>query len=122
MKSKFIEVRRGNVLVKVYKTKAVKGGHGYTSYVVSDYSKGKRKCWSFADEKQARAKVAEIADALAEGKTYVLLWEEGLRAEIRKALQAVEQTGISLLPAWQLFAEAVKILGGTDQLLTAFTF
>lgn len=52
----------------------------------------------------------------------MLRWEDDLRAELRKAIEAVQPTGTTILPAAQLFAEAVKVLGGHEQLLAACNF
>jgi len=92
----------------------------YKSYSVPDYSSRKRKLWTFADLSEAKEKATEIAEATQYGKSEILNWEEGLRAEIRKSLDAVKPTGLSILPACQLFSQAVQMLGGkSDELLAA---
>ncbi len=121
MKNRAIEVRRGNATVKVNKTKVIKSGVTYISYVVNDYTGGKRKQYPFASEREATAKAVEIAQAVAAGQTEVLKWEDGLRVEIRKSLEVVEPTGMTILPAVTLLAQAVGILGAPDELLAACT-
>lgn len=119
---KQIEVRCGNVVVTIYRTKQVKGGKTYVNHTIVDYSSGKRRLRYAANLDEAKAKAREIAQAVAQGKPEVLSWEDGLRAEIRKAIEAVDSTGVTILPAAQLFAEAVKVLGGHEQLLSACHF
>ena len=106
-----IEVRRGNVVVCVYKTKRVKNGKTYVNHSIVDYSSGKRRLRYAADLEEAKQIAAEIAEAIAKGKPEVMKWEDGLRVELLKALEAVDTTGVTILPATQLFAEAVKVLG-----------
>jgi len=119
MKNKIIEVRRKNALVKIYTTQESKKGEVYVSYKVADHSQGDRKLWRFADLEKAKAKANEIADAINAGETEVLKWEQGLRLELRKALEAIQPTGLSIYPAASLFAQAVKILGSSTDLLSA---
>jgi len=117
-KTKF-EVKRGNVVVSVYRTTQVKNGKRYINYTIPDYSNGQRRMRYAADLEKARQMAGEIAEAIANGKADVLKWEDGLRVELRKALEAVSTTGVTILPATQLFAEAVKVLGSHEQLLSA---
>ena len=113
-------IQRGNVKVPIYGRKQTKGGVVYNSYCLPDHSSGRRKFRTFADLSEAKAKAAEIAEAITFGKSEVLYWEDDLRLEIRRSLDTVESTGISLLPACQLFSQAVRILGGkSDELLAA---
>ena len=119
MEKKFIKVSRGNVTVKVYKHERTKKGKVYSSFAVSDYTGGKRKLHTFSNLQAAKDKAAEIAIATAQGETEVLHWEDSLRVEIRKSLEIAEKTGLSLLPATQLFGQAVEILGNTSEVLQA---
>src|SRR5262245_19032419 len=112
MKSKTIEVRRGNVAVKINVTEGIKNGRKYTAYIVNENRDGRRRQHSFADQDAARHKAAAIAEAVAAGKSEVLRWEDELLLELRKALEAIEPTGVSILPASLIFAQAVNILGG----------
>ncbi|MBU6401714.1 MAG: hypothetical protein KGS61_15460 [Verrucomicrobia bacterium] len=112
-------VKRGNVKVPGYSRKQTKNGTEYTNYLVPDYSAGRRKVWTFADFAAAKTKAAEVAEATASGRTEVLQWEDDLRVEIRKSLDNLQPTGLTLLPACSLFTQAVNILGGTDDLLAA---
>ena len=109
----------GAVKVPVYRRDRVKGEKTYTSFIVTDYSSGERDFQTFSDFKEAKEKAQEIAGCIATGRAEVLAWEDGLRTELRLALRTVEPTGIKILPACQMFADAVKILGSADQLLLA---
>ena len=104
----------------IYARKQIKQGSVYTSYSLPDHSSGRRKFWSFANLSEAKEKALEIAEATHSGKSEVLFWADDLRVEIRRSLDTVEPTGMNLLPACQLFAQAVQILGGkSDELLAA---
>src|SRR2546421_12309571 len=119
MADKIFELRRGNVVVKVYTTHAVKNGQSYTSYAVSDYTSGSRRLHTFADLEKAKQKAQEIATAIAKGEPEVLHWQDDLRVELRMAMETLQPTGVTVLPASQFFAQAVKILGNSDELLAA---
>lgn len=51
-----IAVKVGNVSVKIYHSNRVKAGQRYTQFDVADYTSGRRKFISFADEGEARRK------------------------------------------------------------------
>ncbi len=117
----------GNVKVPCYVRQQTKNGKTYTSYSVPDHSAGKRKLRCFADPKEAKERARAIAEAVASGKVEFLNdadkvqdWQSSLRPEILKALEAVEPSGMTILPASQLLAQAVKILNGrSNELLLA---
>lgn len=127
---KSIEVRCGNVVVTVYRTKQVKGGRTYFNHAIVDYSDGKRRLRYAANLAEAKERAKAIAIGTASGQTKYLNdrdevndWKSDLRPEILKALEAVGSTNLSILPAAQLFAQAVKILDGrSDELLTACNY
>lgn len=113
--------KKGHITVPIHRTQSTKKGKVYVSYVVSDYTVGKRKQWVFADYTEARRKAEEIWDALVNGfeaRKHGLT----LRVEIQKALDAISTTGVSILRAAELFKEAVALLGGHDQLLSACSY
>jgi len=68
MKSRTIEIKRGNVVVKIYVVPRIKRGRRYTEYKVADKSTGTRMLLTFGDEADARNKAAEIAEATATGQ------------------------------------------------------
>jgi integrase len=114
-----IVVKRGCVQVIVYTRQRTRSGRHSTEYIVDDRSGRDRKHHTFAKLEDAKAKAGEVAELIQRGEADVLKWSEGLRLELRKALEAVEPTGVSILPAAQLFAQAVRILGAKDDLLAA---
>src|SRR2546421_11194979 len=107
MADKIFELRRGNVVVKVYTTHAVKNGQSYTSYAVRDYTSGSRRLHTFADLEKAKQKAPEIATAIAKGEPEVLHWQDDLPVELRMAIDTVQPTAGPVLPASQLLAQAV---------------
>lgn len=124
---KRIEVRCGNVVVTIYRTKQVKGGKTYFNHAIVDYSSGERRLRYAANLAEAKERAKAIANGTASGQTKYLNdrdevndWKSDLRPEILKAMESVAPTGLSILPAAQLFAQAVKILSGrSDELLAA---
>jgi len=114
-----IEVKRGNVVVKITPQTQHKSGKVYTRYVVMDYSDGTRKQRSFADLRAAKARAGEIADALAAGEQQLMVPLDGLRLEIRRTLELLAPIGLDLLPAATLLVQATNILGGHTDLLAA---
>ncbi|MCI0745368.1 MAG: hypothetical protein L0Y58_08195 [Verrucomicrobia subdivision 3 bacterium] len=78
-----IEIKRGNVIVKIYRVKT----HGRNSFQVADYSSGRRKLISFSEEADARDKAAEIATKLARGEVDVLTLANKDKASYVRALR-----------------------------------
>jgi site-specific recombinase XerD len=117
MKKKSIEIQRGHIVVRIHPVTQKKNGRDYKNYFVSDYINGKRKQWSFANLSEAKGKAEEIADEIIKGGAEQ--WELPLRVEIRRALESIEAIGLSILPACQLFAQAVATLGTHQHLLAA---
>lgn len=116
---KNIEIKRGNVVVKITPQVQRKGGKVYVRYVVMDYTEGTRKQRSFADLRAAKAKAGEIAEALATGEQQLMVPLEGLRLEVRRSLEMLAPIGLDLLPATTLLVQATRILGGYADLLAA---
>src|SRR5688572_5782406 len=111
----------GHISVPIHRTESEKNGRVYIAYVVSDCTSGRRKQKSFANLEAANAKAAEIAERYIHGhqaKNHDL----SLRVEIQKALDAVSSTGVGILRAAELFKEAVSVLGGHGQLLSACAY
>jgi hypothetical protein len=125
MEKKFIEVGRGNAKVRINIVHQTKNGKQYRSYVVNEYvydqrtGKQERKPRWMTNLRAAKEKATEIVAALSAGKSDVLRWQDEYRAEIHKAIEVVKPTGLSILPACQLFQQAVNILGSPDELLSA---
>ncbi|HVK59684.1 MAG TPA: hypothetical protein VM735_12945, partial [Candidatus Kapabacteria bacterium] len=119
MTKKFFEVKRGNVVVKVYERHRTKAGRSYPEFIVDDRSSGGRKFWTRSTLADAKVKAAEVAEAIQKGNVPASRWESGLRLELRKALETLEPTGMGILPACQIMAQAVRMLGNPDDLLAA---
>jgi hypothetical protein len=116
---KIYEVKRGNVVVKVYERRREKAGRSYNEFMVDDRSTGRRKWWTRSTLAEAKAKAGEIAEAIQKGNVEASRWDSGLRLELRKSLEALAPTEVSILPACQIFAQAVRTLGTPDEILTA---
>ena len=67
MTKKFFEVKRGNVVVKVYERNRTKAGRSYPEFIVDDRSSGGRKFWTRSTLADAKVKAAEVADAIQKG-------------------------------------------------------
>ena len=67
-----IVVKVGNVQVKVYRSQRTKKGRTYDQFNLADYSTGKRRLITFANERDARQKATEIATKLANREGDVL--------------------------------------------------
>ena len=107
-RAKPIKVQVGNAVVKIYRTKS----RGYPVFQVSDYSEGKRKLISYAEEQEARDKATQIATKLANSEGAVLrLTAEDCSTYLR-ALDLLKATGVPLELAAAQFADAHQRLGG----------
>ena len=115
-------VKLGNIKVPIYERRQLKKGVRYISHTIPDHSSGVRKLWTFADLGDAKAKANEIATAIQTGQPDIVAWQDGLRIELRRAMEAVEPTGLTILPACTLFNQAVSILGSPNKLLAACQF
>ena len=68
----FYVAESGNVSVPVCGRQRQINDKKYSSFVVTDHSKGKRKLWTFADLTKAKARALEIAGATATGERDLL--------------------------------------------------
>ena len=66
--------------MKIYRSHRRKKGITYSSFDVVDYSSGRRKLVSFAEEDSARQRAAEVAILLANGQGDVLTLTSSDRA------------------------------------------
>ena len=69
---KRIEVRCGNVVVTIYRTKQFKGDKSYFNHAIVDYSDGKRRLRYAANLAEAKERAKAIASATASGQTKYL--------------------------------------------------
>ena len=111
MKAKNITVKDNGVSVRIYVKERTKGGSTYTQYDVVDYVDGVRKFISFADEKRARAKAAEIAARIAPIEFGVLKLTGDERTAYETAITALRDVGVKLDAAAIEFAENKRKLG-----------
>ena len=111
MKAKNITVKDNGVAVRIYVKERTKGGSTYTQFDVVDYVDGVRKFISFADEKRARAKAAEIAARIAPIEFGVLKLTGDERTAYETAITALRDVGVKLDAAAIEFAENKRKLG-----------
>lgn len=107
-----IEVKVGNVVVKIYRSERRKGDSSYTQFDVADYSGGPRKLHAFASEQKARDKATEIATKLANREGDVLSLTGADKQTYLRALEQLKPTKLTLELAVMQFAEAHQKLGG----------
>ena len=105
-----IVVKVGNASAKIYRLRAKTSGYEY--FQVADFTSGKRKLISFADEESARQKAKEIAVKLASNQLDVLAMTGKDRSAYLRALDLLKPTGIPLELGVAQFADVVKKLGG----------
>jgi integrase len=109
-KSEFpIEIKRGNVVVKIYRTVAATG---YESFQVADYSGGTRKLVSKSSLEEARAEAVRIGDKMNTGDRDVLALRGADAASYVRSTDKLKGTGVSLEVAVSVFVESFTILGG----------
>ena len=119
MKSKNIEIKQGNVVVKIYVVPRIKDGRRYIEYKVADKSTGIRRLLAFSNETDARKKAAEIAEASATGQHSVLSLSP-YEGEIRAAFEALP-THIRLGRAIDIIRACCQIVD-PDEILAACRF
>lgn len=116
----------GNVQVPIYGRSQVKKGRTYQSFTVIEWCDGKRVLRTFASRDEAREKAKGIAEAIATGRGNN--WIETLttheRANMSESITLAAEAGFgaSYVSAMRLLRDAVKIVGGPDQLLVACQF
>ncbi len=107
-----IVVRAGNAQVRIYTRTQTKASGEYRVFEVADYSGGKRKLLSFADEAEARTRANEIAVRMANLEGAVLTLRSRDRESYVRALETLKPAGVELDVAVAQFAEAHARLGG----------
>jgi integrase len=123
MKSKIIEIKRGNVAVKIYVSTRTKGGQCYAEYKVADKSTGTRRLLPFSNEEDARRKATEIVEGTVKTQAAEASWTEQQKREIVDSMDLVKPFGINLKTAVTVFCQAIEIMGGQPgHLLVAAQF
>ena len=111
-KIKAIVEKVGNVHVKIYCRERLKKGVMYPQFDVADYTSGKRKFISFADEREARKKATQIATRLANCDGAALTLTGADAATYLRAVELLKPTAVPLELAVAQFAEVHKKLSG----------
>ena len=119
MKPKIIEIKRGNVVVKIYVVPRIKDGRRYIEYKVADKSTDVRRLLTFSDETDARKKAAEIAEATATGHPGLLALSP-YENEIQAAFEALPPD-IRLSRAVEIFRSCSQVVE-PDEILIACRF
>ena len=101
-----------NASVRIYRKERRKGGNIYQQFDVADYSTGRRRFISFADEEEARRKAREIASSLGGKKGDVVTLDGAAASAYLRAIELIEPTGIALELAAAQFAQAHSTLNG----------
>ena len=108
-------VKRGNTIVKIYRTPT----KGCDSYTVVHYLGDKRQRKTFANLELAVTEAEMVATKLSTGELDVLTLTSNDRFAYVRAVQALKPTGVPLEIAAIQFAEAVKVLEGGSLLEAA---
>lgn len=100
-------VKRGSVVVKIYRTPS----HRCDSFTLSYYQDGVRKRPTFADFELAKAEAAVVATRLSSRDADVLTLTSADRAAYLRARQLLEPFGVAIETAAAHFVDATKQLG-----------
>ncbi len=101
------KVKRGSVIVKIYRTLS----HGCDSFTLSYYQDGVRKRPTFPTYEQAKGEAEIIANRLGNSDADVLTLTSADRAAYLRARQLLDPLGVALEAAAAQFADARKALG-----------
>jgi hypothetical protein len=86
------KVKRGSVIVKIYRTPS----HGCDSYTLSYYQDGVRKRPAFPTLKRAREEAESIAGRLASTDSYTIKMSSADCASYSRARQLLDPLGIAI--------------------------
>lgn len=112
-----MEVKRGSVIVKIYKVE----NKGRPSFTVSYFADGRRIQKMFADFDEARQEAEAKALAISKGEVDVLHLSRADALSYVHAVEALKPTGMPLELAAKEYTEAWKALGGKGSILEAAT-
>ena len=112
----YIEVKHLGLTIKVTRESA-------SRFIVPDYTTGKRVRHVRTSEAAAKEKAKEICEILARGKVddRIILTNDDLRYNIRKAMDAMATVGMEVRTGSELLVKALKIVPA-DELLDAVRF
>lgn len=107
--SKFpVEIKRGNVAVKIYRGKNRVNGTSYDQYTLVYYDGAQRKKKRFADLEEARREAEFSANKLANGENEVLRLTPSDRAIYVQSVEALRPFGVPLNVAVLEYVSAIK--------------
>jgi hypothetical protein len=109
MKNKAISVKAKGLTIKMYVRRTTKNGKVYTNYQFADYSSGKRKFRSFAEESEARDKALELCNAMAAGEGDLISFSD-IKRPIQNALDEAKVAGLPIDEAVRLVRQAGEII------------
>lgn len=110
-----IKIRKGNVVVTVYRTLIADKERFKVHYFDKDQPKSK----AFSDPEVAEQYANDIGDKLNKNEFNPLVFSTGERDEYVTALQYLKPSGISLVVAASAVAQANEILGGRNLIVDA---
>ncbi len=106
-----VEMKRGNVSVKIYRVATTKAGREYVEFRVGYYNpEGKRKFKTFADFEEARGEARSILDSVATGNLHALTLTNQDKAIYERAIDALRHCGTPLDIAAIEYADCRKSL------------
>lgn len=111
-------VKAGSIVVKIYRRERADGSDGFE---VADYSNGKRRLRSCANEQAALVEAERIAKLMASGDVEAAMMGNREAASYGRAIELLRPTGIALEIVASHFADAFKILGA-DKIVAAAEF
>jgi len=108
----YIEVKHLGLTIKVTR-------ESDSRFIVPDYTTGKRVRHVRTSEAAAKEKAKEVCEILARGKVddRVILTNDDLRYNIRKAMEAMAAVGMEIRQGAELLAAALKIVPADEMLL-----
>ncbi|MGA2281052.1 MAG: site-specific integrase [Verrucomicrobiota bacterium] len=112
----YIEVKHLGLTIKVTR-------ENDSRFIVPDYTTGKRVRHVRTSEAAAKEKAKEVCEILARGKVddRIILTNDDLRYNIRKAMEAMATVGMEIRTGSELLVSALKIVPA-DELVDAVRF
>lgn len=117
--------KAGNVAVRIYKTSTTKttkeGPRTYLTFMVADFTGGRRKLRPFSDFTEAKREAKRIAAAIAGGQKVAASLTDDQALSYAHATNLLKGTGLRLENVASNYAEAVKRLDG-DRVMAAVEY
>jgi hypothetical protein len=109
----------GRERVRVYKRIAPNGSH---CFMVANYSSGKRRFDSYADEAEAIEAAGKLARQMSEREVLAAAMTNEQASEYAAAVQKLTPFNVGVLSAADTVAECLKLVGDLPNLLAAAKF